>query len=331
MRDVERAFYAALHAGPWRDVSQNLRNFYALACLLLAETESRTQGDIIWETENSWADRGLIFGGPDSPCAAALRDLLPPRNLEAPESSFKPGNVNPPELLNALREESIRLSLDRFLLEFLNPRIPVVIRGLVSHWSGVRKWGLRHFWMREFGNRLVPVESGEFTGRQFSQSLVSVSALLESFETDRDLYLTEYDIFAQIPELEPDVYPLPDFCLLGDSVRKKLFFGPAGKHSPLHTDPEDNLLAVVFGKKYVKLFSPEDTQFLSPNLGDSLLGNTTLLPGDLQVDELEFPGYSKARGLEAILGPGDVLFIPKGWWHFVKNLEISANIALFFN
>ena len=93
-------------------------------------------------------------------------------------------------------------------------------------------------------------------------------------------------------------------------------------------------MCVVVGSKYVKLFPPEDGPYLYRNFDDSQLSNATHLPVDLienPPNTTDFPEYTKASETETILIPGDALFIPKGWWHFVKSLETSANVALFFN
>lgn len=35
---------------------------------------------------------------------------------------------------------------------------------------------------------------------------------------------------------------------------------------------------------------------------------------------LKFPKFAEARGQEAVIGPGEVLFIPIYWWHQVECL-----------
>ena len=44
-----------------------------------------------------------------------------------------------------------------------------------------------------------------------------------------------------------------------------------------------------------------------------------------------FPGLEQARGLEGVLGPGDVLWMPRFHWHFVHQLgEHEQNLSLNF-
>jgi lysine-specific demethylase 8 len=39
-----------------------------------------------------------------------------------------------------------------------------------------------------------------------------------------------------------------------------------------------------------------------------------------------FPLFARAKYAETVLGPGDMLFIPKGTWHHVRSLTTSFSI-----
>ena len=107
------------------------------------------------------------------------------------------------------------------------------------------------------------------------------------------------------------------------------WFGPAGTVSPLHTDPKHNVLCQVRGKKYVRLYASDQTEHLYPH-GDKLLGNTSQV--DLEnVDLSAFPKFGEASGLEGVLEPGDMLYIPPGCWHFIKSLSQSFSVSFWFN
>ena len=48
-------------------------------------------------------------------------------------------------------------------------------------------------------------------------------------------------------------------------------------------------------------------------------------------DLARFPALRRARALEAILEPGDVLWLPRFYWHYVKQLDApSENVSLNF-
>ena len=59
-----------------------------------------------------------------------------------------------------------------------------------------------------------------------------------------------------------------------EDVDINAWFGPEGTVSPLHHDPKHNCLAQVVGKKYIRLYSEEMTQYVYPHQG-YLLNNTS--------------------------------------------------------
>jgi ribosomal protein L16 Arg81 hydroxylase len=43
-----------------------------------------------------------------------------------------------------------------------------------------------------------------------------------------------------------------------------------------------------------------------------------------------FPAFANAKPFDTVLGPGDVLFIPRGWWHYVRSLTPSFSVNFWF-
>ena len=171
-------------------------------------------------------------------------------------------------------------------------------------------------------------------------------------EEPRIGYLAQHDLFSQIPSLRNDI-SIPDYCYTeplqsperrteGERVPPRLeepllnaWFGPAGTVSPLHTDPYHNILCQVVGKKYIRLYNPDQTDKLYPRgvEGGVDMSNTSELDVEGKQDELfnEFPRFQGAEYVETILEEGQSLFIPVGWWHYVRSLTVSFSVSFWWN
>jgi hypothetical protein len=222
------------------------------------------------------------------------------------------------------------------LLEFCSlyhSNQPAIVRGFCRRWPVVKAGNCPCFWVCTLGKRYLPVEIGGYLSRNFMQAFVKMEDYISFINiprVDPHVYLAQVDL-RFLPEIESLASPLPDHGLiLGNSVNRQLFLGPSGTISAMHTDPQANLLCQLFGFKYVRLHDPRDDNFVYANRS----GRSTFLPPDVlsSSDHIstEFPLYARARTYEGVLGPGDCLVIPKGWWHFIKSLSPSGSIAHFF-
>ena len=47
--------------------------------------------------------------------------------------------------------------------------------------------------------------------------------------------------------------------------------------------------------------------------------------------ECKFPGFAQAAYVECVLGPGECLYLPPGWWHYVRSLSASFSVSFWWN
>ena len=166
------------------------------------------------------------------------------------------------------------------------------------------------------------------------------------------IYLAQHSIFTQIPALAHDILQ-PDYCLLArssstsssagsslddsssDSPSMRIWLGPRDTVSPLHYDPTDGLLAQVKGRKYIRLYQTSDVHIMKPL--PAPLANTSSYKIHLTVSDssrLPDPSHLVPSHLpytESILQPGEMLFIPRGVWHYIRSLDASASVSFWFN
>ncbi len=220
----------------------------------------------------------------------------------------------------------------------MEARHPCIVRGGCGFWQSCIIWSELGFW-RTFRGQLVPVELGTYLSDDFEQKLVDLADYMEyifneeSFREDK-LYLAQYDLFTRQPDLEDHVLPLPDFAqLMSSSLSRSMFIGPKGTVSPLHTDPHDNLLCQIVGTKQVILFPPSESDNLYVK-DQKAASKTTQIPHDPTllddsiIDE-QFPKLRETSGVHATLSPGDCLYIPDQWFHFVKSHSPAISLAHF--
>jgi len=116
----------------------------------------------------------------------------------------------------------------------------------------------------------------------------------------------------------------------GSFRQAQVFIGCRNALTPCHYDLVHNAYAQVSGWKRFVL--------LDPGYGPCLYPYPVAHPMDRcarvdleRPDFKRFPRLRSARAVEAVLGPGDALVIPAGWWHHVQTLtEDSVSVSFWF-
>jgi hypothetical protein len=187
----------------------------------------------------------------------------------------------------------------------------------------------------------------------------SLSGETQPQRTSSTGYLAQHELFSQIPELRKDI-AIPEFCWADvpqhpvddlqnqprlSNPAENAWFGPAGTITPLHTDSYHNLLCQVVGSKYIRLYSPFETPSLRPRGVESgvSMDNTSSIDvgfvegwdeDDSEIEGgsgMDWSGFKEVPFVDCILRPGDTLYIPIGWWHYVRSLSVSFSVSFWWN
>jgi Cupin-like domain len=214
---------------------------------------------------------------------------------------------------------------------------PVVLQGLMSDWPAVHKWNLE-FFAQHYGGEIVEItadrEGDSLYEDNFERHRARITMrdyvrkLDECRRATNDLYLVAKN---NLLSKEPFHGLFADIrCPFGflnettlSSRNVKLWMGPAGTVTPLHHDGTNILFAQVGGRKQIKLISPF---FLNYLYNDRLCFSQVDLN---EIDYERFPLMKEVEIVDVVVDAGEALFIPIGWWHWVKSLEFS--ISLSFN
>jgi lysine-specific demethylase 8 len=89
------------------------------------------------------------------------------------------------------------------------------------------------------------------------------------------------------------------------------------------------MAAQVVGRKYVRLYDPQHTALLYPH--ESGMHTNTSRVDLHQVDESACPGFLQAPYTDVVLEPGDMLYMPPKWWHFVQSLTVSFSVSFWWS
>lgn len=238
-----------------------------------------------------------------------------------------------------------------FYRRYVRANRPVVITGVADRWRATGLWTPDYF-RSHFADARVSFTAWESDAptndptdyyahrKKRSTRLGTFIDLMRSGEDYSRNYVTQFPIFRALPQLREDVEP-PDAYMniprhYPPSVRRRLkkeptlWLGPARTVTPVHFDAAHNLLAQIHGRKRLLLVPPEHSRKLYYPAPE--LGHVNYSPVDVEAPDLgRFPLYEGVAPLEVLLGPGEILFIPVRWWHYVRALEptISLNFWWF--
>jgi hypothetical protein len=210
---------------------------------------------------------------------------------------------------------------------------PAVFTNLADDWPARTRWSPQDLKAR-FGQFEVEIQAGRSADSKFEQNKSAhrhrmrldafVDQVLAGGVTN-DYYLTANNELLGLPGFAPllaDIGSLPEFCSPADLAHcASVWFGPAGTTTPLHHDTFMLLHTQVVGRKRWRFISPLQT----PRLYNEHL---VYSPIDLDNPDLvRYPAFKDVTVLEAVVEPGDTVFLPLGWWHQVTSLQVSMSFS----
>lgn len=223
------------------------------------------------------------------------------------------------------------ISQEEFRKKYLLPRKPVVIRNMAKNWPAYQKWTMEY--MKEtVGDVEVPLydsskadPSAPINASAAKMKFGDYIDLIQKEPTDLRIFL--FDPIKSAPKLLED-YLAPKE-LMGGFLDKypNMFFGGKGSVTFLHYDID---MAHIFhthfnGRKHVLLFDYKwkDRLYKIP------YATYALEDYDISNPDFEkFPALDGVEGIECFLEHGDTLFMPTGYWHWMKYLDGSFSISL---
>ncbi|KAG0254772.1 hypothetical protein BG011_005533 [Mortierella polycephala] len=217
------------------------------------------------------------------------------------------------------------LSLEQFIQEYERPGKPVIIADGAKHWPAMTKWSTEYF-LNTWPDAVLRAESVDMTMRNYFK-------YAQGTKDESPLYLFDKNFGERcqgiLEDMEVPVYFREDFFGMMGEKRpdyRWLIVGPARSGSTFHKDPNATSAwnAVITGSKKWIMFPPH---ILPPGVFTNEDESEVTSPVSLMewfsnfYASTQIPDDPADRPLEGICREGEIMFVPRGWWHAVVNLE----------
>jgi len=222
------------------------------------------------------------------------------------------------------------INREDFIKNYYKPQKPVVIEKLITDWPAYSKWNFEY--MKQlagditvplYDDRPVDYKDG-FNEPHAKMKMANYIDLIRRQPTKYRIFL--WNLIKEVPQLQND-FSYPDFGLRFMKGLPMLFFGGMDSHTFMHYDID---LANIFhfhfeGKKECILFPQTQNKFLY-KVPHSLITHESI---DFSNPNLqEWPALELASGFRTQLNHGEVLYIPEGFWHYMKYITPGFSMSL---
>ncbi|AQS94691.1 cupin [Polaribacter sp. BM10] len=233
--------------------------------------------------------------------------------------------------LNLSQIDTVKtITKEDFIKNYFKPQKPVVIENFVNDWPAYSKWNLEYM-KQVAGDKVVPLYDDRpvdfkdgFNEPHAKMKMSEYVDLLKREPTKFRIFL--WNILKEVPVLQKD-FKFPDFGLRLMKGLPMLFFGGTNSHTFMHYDID---LANIFhfhfeGKKEVILFDQKQNDFLYK------IPHSLIVREDIDFSNPDFdkwPALKKAKGYITHLEHGQVLYMPEGYWHYMKYITPGFSMSL---
>lgn len=222
------------------------------------------------------------------------------------------------------------LTKDQFLKDFLRPQRPVVIEKFIEDWPAYSKWNFDY--IKEIaGEKTVPLYDDRpvdhkegFNEPHATMKMKDYIDLLLKEPTKYRIFL--WNVMKEVPELQKD-FCFPEFGIPIMKSLPMLFFGGTDSHTFMHYDID---LANIFhfhfeGSKECILFPQSENKYLY-KIPHSLITHESI--DFSKPDYKKWPALKFATGYKTQLNHGEVLYMPEGYWHYMKYISPGFSMSL---
>ena len=225
---------------------------------------------------------------------------------------------------------------DAFLEQYYATNRPVILTGEMADWPALARWTPEYL-KAAVGPRIVEFQGERARDVRFEIHKdahrrqgpfdLFIDQILRP-GAGNDAYITAYNSQRNADALSVlggDLGFLDKFLDGGASAPQgMMWIGPAGTVTSLHHDLTNNFIAQIVGRKRIKLIPSAEVGKLYNH--QHVFSEIADLE-DPQIDVAKYPRLTELRVYDVLLEPGEILFVPLGWWHQVKSVDFSVTVT----
>ena len=217
-----------------------------------------------------------------------------------------------------------------FRKDFFKSQRPVIIENFIADWPANSKWSLEYI-KEVAGEKEVPLYDDRpvdyrdgFNEPHARMKMKEYIELLKNEPTKFRIFL--WNVLKEVPSLQKD-FKYPNLGIRFLKGLPMLFFGGSDSHTFMHYDID---LANIFhfhfeGNKECILFAPSESRFLY-KIPHSLITHEAI--DFSNPDFSKWPGLLCANGYRGKLNHGEMVYIPEGYWHYMKYVTPGFSMSL---
>jgi hypothetical protein len=221
------------------------------------------------------------------------------------------------------------ISETEFEQRYFKPQRPLVLKNFAASTPAGSKWTIEHLKdicgdvnVDIFNSENKNSKASAYTKADLRMSFSSYAGIIQRNEPS-SLRMFLFNMFRHKPELRKD-FPCPSIFkgILGKIGH--MFFGSRDTKVRIHQDIDMSsvLLTQFEGRKKILLIHPRFSPFLY-----RLPFNTYSLINPDRQDKEKYPALEFVEAQECILDPGDALFMPGGYWHYITYMDSGFAVS----
>ncbi len=236
------------------------------------------------------------------------------------------GDLPPGQLLPVERRRD--LSPRAFKEDFARKR-PVVFEGAALDWPCAHKWSQKKIAEMYGTDEVLLFDPVKNDKGKVEYEFSTLGKAIAYMQRGHNVNIRFNPLLTQHPELKDDInwnwYRDRVSCSLPGSNQLQMFIGAKQSSTHIHTALSENLFLQVEGEKRWVIYPPKYHPVFKIHIDRTPYFISDLVHDD--PDPNKFPHFDKVVGYECVLQPGDILYNPSFFWHFVTSISPSVSLG----